>query len=371
MDKIKVGVSATLTGKYSIQGIESFNGIKAWAEEKNSVGGIYVDKFSKKLPIELIFYDDKSITKNTENITKKLIKEHNVDILLGPYSSSLTLAAAKVSSKYNKTLWNYGGSSDEIFNNGFENIISSITPASHYFRKVIDFIISKNKKPKLAIVFAQDSGFSTQVAVGAINYAKNKNIEITKYTYKSGTKDFKKIIKDIIESNTQIILGVGRFEDDLAFASEIINQDFPPENICLAGSSIQEFKQFLKGKSEGFLSTSQWELNAKYKNDFGPNSEYFLNLFKKYFGKVPDYVAAQSYNIGIILEMLIDETGSIKDEDLRTSILEKTFTTFYGKFELDSNYNQIGHQMFVTQWQNGKKEIIFPDEHSTSNYMDL
>jgi branched-chain amino acid transport system substrate-binding protein len=38
-------------------------------------------------------------------------------------------------------------------------------------------------------------------------------------------------------------------------------------------------------------------------------------------------------------------------------------TTFYGKYKVDPETGwQIGHQMGVVQWQNGKKTIVWPLE---------
>ena len=126
MDKIRVGFSSTLSGKFSLQGINSFNGIKLWENYINKKGGILVESISNRLPVELVYYEDNSNSENIKKIYKKLITEDKVDILLGPYSSSLTLEAAKVSKHYNKTLWNYGGSSDDIFRTGFNLTRKSI-----------------------------------------------------------------------------------------------------------------------------------------------------------------------------------------------------------------------------------------------------
>lgn len=371
MDKIRFGVSATLTGKYNIQGRESFNGLSLWIEEKNKSGGIYTKKTSKKIPVQLIHYDDNSNTENTELIIKKLIEKDNIDILLGPYSSSLTLAAAKVSDHYDRTLWNYGGSSDEIFTRGSKNIVSSITPASKYFNCVIELLSKSDLRAKeIATVFAKNSGFANQVANGAINCASDHDFDTIELTYNSGENNFKSILEKINEQNIKTILGVGRFEDDIVLAKEICSARHNFDVVCLIGSSIEQFKKQLGDLSEGFLSASQWEPNIKYKADFGPTSQDFSNLYKKKHGKKPDYTSAQAYNIGVIIEKLIDETGFLDEKTLRENALKTEFTTFYGKFKVDSKTgNQVGHKMLVTQWQSGSKEVLYPKAKATSNFL--
>jgi len=58
VDKIRIGFPISITGKYSLQGNESFNGIKLWQSEVNSDSGISVSRLNKKLPVELIYFDD-------------------------------------------------------------------------------------------------------------------------------------------------------------------------------------------------------------------------------------------------------------------------------------------------------------------------
>jgi len=105
MNKIKLGLPISLTGNYSIQGKESFEGVKLWVRDINHEGGIFIEKHKANLPVELIYYDDESSVDRCRQITKKLILEDEVDLLLGPYSSSLALASAEVAEEHNKTLW--------------------------------------------------------------------------------------------------------------------------------------------------------------------------------------------------------------------------------------------------------------------------
>ncbi|MFB3147999.1 MAG: ABC transporter substrate-binding protein, partial [Thermodesulfobacteriota bacterium] len=122
MNKIKLGLPISLTGNYSIQGKESFEGVKLWVREINAQGGIFIEDQGKNLPIEFIYYDDESLVDRCRQITKKLILEDEVDLLLGPYSSSLALAASEVAEEHNKTLWNHGGATDEMEERNFKNV---------------------------------------------------------------------------------------------------------------------------------------------------------------------------------------------------------------------------------------------------------
>jgi len=364
MGKIRVGLSATLSGKYSLQGKESFNGLKLWADNLNGSGGLKLENQSKKTPVELLFYDDISDPKNTEKITKKLITEDKADIILGPYSSSLTMAAARISESFNRVLWNYGGSTDEIAESGFKKVVSAITPASRYFHPFLELINEQNIQTDVAVVFASDSGFATEVAKGAMAHCKVLGLGYEKYAYTSGKGDFKEIVDRISSKKIKYVLGVGRFEDDVDLARYL--KGF---NTCLVAAGIDEFKNQLNLDSEGFFSVTQWEPGVLYSVDFGPDPGDFTGLYETKYGNVPDYTSAQSFNMGVILEKFIVETGSLKEDNLMDKITGSRFCTFYGDFEINSVSGiQAGHKTLVTQWQNGRREIIYPSAHKSSQF---
>src|SRR3990170_4352026 len=223
MKEIKLGVSISLSGRYSVQGRESFEGLELWVKDANQSGGILIKKNGKRLPVKLIYYDDESSVETCKILVERLIIKDKVDALIGPYSSGLTLSVAPIAEKYKKILWNHGGSSDEIFKKGFRYIVSTISPASKYLNGIIDMVrkIDQGAK-KIAIFQAEDSGFSANVAGGAKRYGKEKGFQVTNLKYQSGTKDFPSIVKQVKENNPDIILGAGRAEDDLMLARQTI-----------------------------------------------------------------------------------------------------------------------------------------------------
>jgi len=367
MNTIRLGLSATLSGNLSLQGIESFNGLTLWAEYQNSLGGIHVKELNKDLPIELVFFDDESNTEIAAQNTSRLINDENIDLLLGPYSSSLSLASARVAEQSGRVLWNYGGSTDELLGDEYKNTVTFITPASRYFDPYLNFI--KDIRPddlNIAVVYAEDSGFSRQVSGGAVRFCRENNIAHKIYRYKSGMDKFSQIVDQIRESSINNVIGVGRFQDDLIFASYLKGV-----NVCLPGASIEQFKIELGKDCDGFCSISQWEPELKFIPDFGIKSADFTKLYSDRFGKIPDYVGAQSFNIGNILTHFIGKLGTLNENRLRDDIVNSGFNTFYGKFSGGlANNSQAGHKTVATQWQNGKKEIIYPPEHATSDYVE-
>ena len=364
MKEIKFGISISLSGRYSVQGKESFKGLNLWVENANQSDGILIKKKGKKLPVKLIYCDDGSSSETCKILIDKLIIKDKVDVLIGPYSSGLTLSAAPIAEKYKKILWNHGGSSDEIFEKGFRYIVSIITPASRYLIGLIDTVKGIDKEAKkIAIFQAKDSGFSVSVAKGAGRYGREKGFQVTNFKYQSGTKDFSFLLNNMKQNNPDIILSAGRAEDDLILARQILEHRVSAKAIGLVIAGIKHFKEQLGKDAEGFLGPTQWERGIKIKPDFGPTPEEFFKRFKDAYGKEPDYPAAQGYNIGLIIQWCIEEAGTFDDLSLRETAGRTQFRTFYGDFKIDPvTGNQIGHKMLIVQWQSGEKFIVYPEE---------
>ena len=364
MKEITFGVSISLSGRYSVQGRESFEGLNLWVKDANQSGGILIKKNGKKLPVKLIYYDDGSSSETCKTLVERLIVKDKVDVLIGPYSSGLTLSTAPIADNYKKILWNHGGSSDEIFKKGFRYIVSTISPANKYLNGIIDMVRKIDQGAKKITIFqAEDSGFSTNVAGGVKRYGREKGFQVTNLKYQSGTKDFPSIVKQVRGNNPDIILGAGRAEDDLVLARQILEHRVSAKAIGLVVAGIKHFKEQLGKDAEGFLGPSQWERGIKIKPDFGPTPEEFFKRFKDAYGKEPDYPAAQAYNIGLVIQKCIEESGTLDDLSLRETAGRTQFRTFYGDFKIDpATGNQIGHKMVIVQWQSGNKFIVFPKE---------
>src|SRR3990172_2157311 len=364
MKEIKFGVSISLSGRYSIQGRESFEGLNLWVKNANQSDGILIKKKGKRLPVKLIYYDDGSSSETCKILVERLIIKDKVDVLIGPYSSGLTLSAAPIADKYKKILWNHGGSSDEIFEKGFRYIVSTISPASKYLNGIIDMVKTIDKEAKkIALIQADDSGFSTNVAEGAKHHGEEKGFQVTNLKYQSGAKDFSSLLKQLKGDNPDIILGACRAEDDLILARQILDHKVSAKAIGLVVAGIKHFKEQLGKDAGGFLGPSQWERGIKIKPDFGPTPEEFFKRFKDAYGKEPDYPAAQGYNIGLIIQWCIEEAGTFDDLSLRETVGRTQFRTFYGDFKIDPvTGNQIGHKMLIVQWQSGNKFIVYPEE---------
>ena len=164
--EITVGLSISLSGRYSLQGRQAFDGIRLWNSYVNELGGLHVGDRERQ-PVQLIYYDDQSRISHTRENIVGLLEDDRVDVLLGPYSSGLTLAAADVAREHGKVLWNHGGSSDETFHRGFGCLVSTASPASDYLRALPTWLVQNSPYlRRICIVYSGKGTFASHVARG-------------------------------------------------------------------------------------------------------------------------------------------------------------------------------------------------------------
>jgi branched-chain amino acid transport system substrate-binding protein len=66
------------------------------------------------------------------------------------------------------------------------------------------------------------------------------------------------------------------------------------------------------------------------------------------------------------LQESIAASGSLDHGKIRDYIAWLDTVTVIGRFKVDPRGRQIGHNTIIIQWQDGKKEIVYPGKMQTS-----
>jgi len=89
----------------------------------------------------------------------------------------------------------------------------------------------------------------------------------------------------------------------------------------------------------------------------------YVSKYTEDYGREPEYCSAIGFSQGLALQMAMEKC----DDPLNTEAIRETvrkeveFLGFYGNYKTDYDGIQIGHQVAVMQWQNGRKMCIWPE----------
>src|ERR1700686_2335113 len=91
-DTITFGTALSLTGKMATESSEVRKGYDFYVRHINELGGIKLGDHRVKVAIK--YYDDQSDAATSVKLYERLINEDHITLLLGPYSSGVTMAVS-------------------------------------------------------------------------------------------------------------------------------------------------------------------------------------------------------------------------------------------------------------------------------------
>lgn len=361
---ITFGMAVSLSGRHALQGRQCLEGLECYVRDVNAAGGIFLKEVGKQLPVELRPHDDESNEDRVRELAEKLIREDGVDLLLGPYGSNLTLAVAEIADAHQKVLWNHSGSADAIFACNLSWVVGILTPASFYLCTILDMVKAIDPTVRRVALFHATTGFATDMADGALAWIDREGFSLVLHQpYQSGIQDFTPFLQNLVQDPPDLVLGVGRIEDDVLLGQQLREVRPRVKAAGLVVAAISRFKAALRKQADGFFAPSQWEPQVRYAVDYGPSEDEFLQHYLKSASVPIDYPAAQGYAAGLIAQRCVEEAGTLKQSALRQAAGRLRLTTFFGLYAIDPQTGrQTAHTMLVTQWQQGKKVIVWPKE---------
>ena len=366
---IKVGIPVSLTGQFRTQGKQALAGLQAWAEDANVAGGIVVDRLGASLPVSVVYYDDASSSARAREATQRLISMDRVDLLMGPYSGVLARAAAEVAEAHGMLLWNQGGASDNVYRRGNRWVVGILTPASEYLAGLLPMVREiDSHAATIAILRASSGEFPSAVTSGVERVAKELGFRVVLVReYDPAQTDFGDIVGLVETARPNVLVAVGRIDNDLGLARELANRRPAIGAVAVVATPIQQFHDALGADGEGFLGPSQWEPGTDNPEDYGPSTLEVLESLRRGGHPDPDYPMVQAYAAGLVAQRCVEATGTLESADLRETAGALDFSTFYGRFKIDPvTGRQIGRSVVIVQWQAGRKVVVWPPERRRS-----
>jgi len=357
-ESIRIGLTLGLTGKYSEMSDMQMKGFKLWEKEVNSRGGILGRK------VEFIIHDDKSDPQTAKSIYEHLILKDKIDLLFGPYSSEITEAILPITEKHGYPLLISGASADSLWQKGYKYVFGIYAPASKYTLGFLELLV-KNDLQDVAIIHADDL-FSKDIASGTKKWAERFGLNVVLYEgFKKGVENLDDIAKKAKASKAQALIVCGHFNEsvNMRLSLKRINW-YPKAYFASVGPAMSEFHGKLKSDANYVFSSSQWE---HHEETTIPGCKEFYHAYIQGYNEKPSYHAATAYAGGQILEAAIKHTGSIEREKLRAVLLSLDTITVIGRYGVDKKGKQIRHFNVIVQWQNGKKEVVWPEGLKTAN----
>jgi branched-chain amino acid transport system substrate-binding protein len=354
-EPIKVGASLSLTGQYERTGKDLQQAYDLWVEHVNAKGGLMGRK------VDLKVYDDQSQPETAAKLYEKLITDDKVDLLMGPYSTAVTLTATTATEKAKFPMLAAGASGSQIWGRGYKYVFGFYSQAPTYSDGALE--MAKAKGHKTVALVNEDTAFPIDVVKGAEAKAKALGLEVVfAEKYAKGTTDFSTLVAKLKAKNPDVLIGGTYLPDSTGIIRAAKDAGWTAKLMFFTvGPALPDFGKNM-GKDAAFiLGNTEWESIIK-----APGIDKFIADYTAKYKTAPGYHAAGGYASGQVLEAVVEKAKSLDREKLREAYATVETETVFGPYKVDAEGRQVGKPNFMIQWQDDKRQVVWPEKFATA-----
>lgn len=366
----KVGVVTELSGDLATGGNVTKRGYDLWAQAVNEAGGIAVG--GKKYPVKLFYADAQSNPSQGAAAAERLITQEQVDFILGPYSSGVTIAVAPVVEKYKVPMITGSAESPLIWKQRFLYTFGTIPPINFTGAAAIETLANLEPKPRTAVILGSNDTFSKATAESFEAAAKKAGIKVMKYNIVPSGQDLTPLMSAVKGMRPDIVAFGGHDEELIKLVKGLRQIDFAPRALLMHyGVTEPAFVDALKGDANQVFGGAVWTESTETKSDIlWKDAPTYAAAALKAFHTPADYTQAGSSAAGIAFQVAVQKIkaapplAEAQRAELVKGLESIDVATFYGrvKFATDGEFyhSNAGLTPLTVQIQGGKVAVVGP-----------
>ncbi len=362
---ILIGATVPKTGPFSPIAGPFEKLYLAWQDMVNERGGLYVKEYGRRLPVKVIIYDDESRGETAARLYEKLITEDKVDILLGPYSTPVTLPVMDVVAKYGTPIVTTQAGAPPLYNRGLKNVFSAIDLISTWSYAYFEMIKAEGKAKTIAFVI-QDEAYANGLMAGAKPKAQEIGLTIVaEEKFPVGTTDFTAIILRLKAADPDIVFVAGLNPGAAAFVKQALEQGLRPREYHVP-QLIKVFIDTVGPENVNYFTGEWfWTEDITYDGYFGRS--FWLEAMERAGLKNELYPwASVTWQALEVISAAIENSKSLKPEDLVEALDKTHIMTISGPTQLGRDFGpftNVGNiRAFPVQIVDGKFRVLWPPE---------
>jgi branched-chain amino acid transport system substrate-binding protein len=341
---ILIGTSLSLTGDFSADGLAFQRGYELWASQVNSHGGLLGRQ------VKMVFLNDSSDPTTVATNYTKLIAQEHVSLVFGPFSTLLTVPAAKEAARYGYAFPEGAGGGPSVYQLNLPNVFNPSPPIANQLVPFANWVaaLPASERPKTAAYPMVNDPFADPMAQTAESILQKAGVK-TVYSkiYPAENPDFKAGADAVAATGAQlVVLGAVDVPTSAAFIQAFEQQHYNPK-IFVATSGPDQGSAFTKAIGGDANATGIMVPGGWYGGVQNPLSQQMVKAYiAKYGGTAAD--------IGEITASAVTATKGTDNKKI-TAYLHSgvTLQTVQGPVKFNSSGENTVAQEFIFQWQKG------------------
>lgn len=371
---IRIGVPTAMQLQV---GRDTQDALKIAIDEVNAKGGVLGRK------LEMVVADETENPETGISAIKKLTADEKVDVLIGGYTSGVTLAQLPHISAA-KTIYLNVGSASPATNakvkTDYDNYkyIFRVGPinAAHQAREMTGFI-SGFVKGQLGISKVAIVGENAKWVQDLVPLLKKgateagADIRATEF-FDAQTSDFSPLFSKVKDSGAQYLVVILSHASSDIFAKQWADARFPmPYGGIDVKSMDGDFCDRIGGKSVGAIAG-----NFAVRAALTPKTIPFFDEFRKRTSRSPVYTAFGAYDAVHIYAQAVARANSTATDAVIKELEKTSYVGVPGTIEFDETHDvkpgtpsYKGPSLLFAQWRDGcKREVVHPVAMKTADF---
>ena len=345
---VLIGGSVAQTGQLADLSREYVRGLELWQADVNARGGL------AGRSVELRLVDDASGARRAAEITSELIAEGRVELLVGPFGSPATLAAAVVADREQRIMVNATGAAENVHKRALRYVFQLLPPASEQALPVVK--LAHLLGARTITVFAHGGGG------GALDRLREEARLAGLALIDAGAlpaptlrpPNYPPLIAKLDRASVVLVF------DDTPRLADVVramkHAGFRPRAFVAPNVLHADFVKRIGMDAEYSIGLSVYEPRARTRG----NAD-FVRSFEAKHKRMPELYAACGWAAGQLLEAAVAHAGSIDTAELREALAQLETETVLGAYKVNANGGQRAATAMLVQILKGRREVIWPE----------
>jgi ABC-type branched-subunit amino acid transport system substrate-binding protein len=302
--------------------------------------------------VDLTIEDDFGDELIVDAIYKRLSNDSDIDLLLGPYSSRLSLPAAIQASTVPKFIMLSGAASPTFFKPGSEQVLgfdqfTTNVLAPYYFHDALD--IAKNRSAQsVAFVHDDDVLFAGAMCDGAVEYARSIGLHVLESRVKD--EQIVEQVNHLKALGADVLVGCGGFDKVVDIVVSARALGYNPDGIILPFAASDNFLATVGAPNGNYiLSPAPWVPVIDQDCTLFGSTGKFAQEYRATWGEEPLYQSAEAAAGILAMLAAVEHAGSASTPAVTGSMLELDLPTFYGRLSFFANGTRRDAPMYTEQ----------------------
>ena len=360
-DKLRFGYAITMSGPLG-PGAEStvVSQYKLWHKRVNDAGGIELKKFGKKVPVDMVSYDDQGKPDELIKLTERLIQQDKVDILLSPYATHMNLASAPIANKYKYPVIYSTATTTKSYDlaKKFPFAFWQIVQPVEATQPLTEYLAGLKKEGKIkgtVGIVHPTVEYGVEMHEAFLNAAKKSGLDVViSKSYPFGASDLQPVVREVMAANPDAFVCMSYPPDTFMLTEQAKIVGFNPQFMYVAiGGVFPTYRGKFGNDVNGILAYGGQDTSVKGYAEYDKEHRAMHN-------RPSEAGALSAYSAVEVVQQAIERVGEIDRQKIRDEIAKGKFDTIWG--ELHYADQRCANPWAVGQWQGGEMVGVFPKD---------